>query len=250
MKRQLYSTAPFMTQYDQFAPFYDHVVGPRDSIGKLLQRLVVRYNPRAKNLLELGCGSGSMLAILSKRYKCVGLDNSEKMLQLARKKAPSARLLHGDITRFSLAERFDAIVCPFDTINHVTSFVKWKQVFERAHRHLKPGGVFIFDVNTEHKMEEYCSDPVTADVENDVVSMVQVKRRKRFHYNVILKIFRRRSGSTFTLNEMVLPELVVPTPIILRELGKYFRRVTLVDPDRRRPSPYTEELFFVCQEPR
>jgi predicted TPR repeat methyltransferase len=239
-----------MTQYDQFAPFYDHVVGPRDSIGQLLQRLIIRYNPGATNLLELGCGSGSMLAMLSKRYKCVGIDNSRRMLQLAKLKAPSARLLHADITRFSLSDRFDAIVCPFDTINHVASFAKWKQVFKRAHSHLNSGGVFIFDVNTEHKMQEYCGDPVTADVENDVVSMVQVKRLKRFHYNVILRIFRRRSGNTFVLNEMVLPELVVPTPIVLRELGKYFRKVTLVDPDRRRPSPYTEELFFVCREPR
>ncbi len=239
-----------MTQYDQFAPFYDHVVGPRDSIGKLLQRLVKRYNPRAKTLLELGCGSGSMLAILSRRYKSVGIDNSKGMLKIARKKAPKAKLLHGDITSLDLADRFDAIVCPFDTINHVTSFAKWRKVFETAHRHLNSGGVFIFDVNTEHKMEEYRTDPITADVENDVVSMVQIKRRRRFHYDVILKIFRRRAGSDFTLNEMVLPELVVPTPIILRELAKYFRKVTLVDPDRRRPSPYTEELFFVCRDPR
>lgn len=239
-----------MTQYDQFAPFYDHVVGSRDSIGKLLRRLVKRYNPRAKTLLELGCGSGSMLAILSKRYKSIGIDNSKGMLAIARKKAPKAKLLHGDITQFDLSERFDAIVCPFDTINHVTSFAKWQNVFERAHRHLNRGGVFIFDVNTEHKMEEYRSDPITADVENDVVSMVQVKRRRRYHYDVILKIFRRRTGSEFTLNEMILPELVVPTPTILRELAKYFRTVTLVDPDRRRPSSCTEELFFVCRDPR
>lgn len=239
-----------MTQYDQFAPFYDHVVGSRDSIAELLQRLVKRYNPRAKSLLELGCGSGSMLAILSRRYKSVGIDNSKGMLEIARKKAPKAKLLHGDITQFDLSERFDAIVCPFDTINHVTSFAKWKKVFERAHRHLNPGGVFIFDVNTEHKMEEYRTDPITADVEDDVISMVQVRRRRRYHYDVILKIFRRRSGSNFVLNEMVLPEIVVPTPAILRELGKYFRKVTLVDPDRRRPSAHTEELFFVCREPR
>jgi len=239
-----------MTQYDQFAPFYDHVVGPRESIGKLLQKLVRRYNPRAKTLLELGCGSGSMLAILAKRYRAVGIDNSQGMLALARTKAPTARLIHGDITSFALDERFDAIVCPFDTINHVTSFAKWRQVFERAHRHLTPGGVFIFDVNTEHKMEEYATDPVTADVERNVVSMVQVERRRRYHYDVILRIFRRRSGKLFELNEMVLPELVVPTPRILRELSTYFRKVTLVDPDRRRPSPYTEELFFVCRDPR
>ena len=239
-----------MSHYDHFAQFYDHVVGSRDSIAKLLTQLVRRYNPTARTLLELGCGSGTMLAVLSRSYRTTGLDLSRGMLSIARKKAPGARLIHGDITTFDLQERFDAIVCPFDTINHVTSFAKWKQVFRRAHAHLNPGGVFIFDVNTEHKMEEYRTDPVTADVERDVVTMVQVKRRRKFRYDVILRIFRRRSGAMFEHHEMVLPELVVPTATILSELGKYFRKITLVDPDRARPSPYTEELFFVCREPR
>ncbi len=239
-----------MSHYDHFAQFYDHVVGSRDSIAKLLTLLVRRYNPTARTLLELGCGSGTMLAVLSRSYRTTGLDLSRGMLSIARKKAPGARLIHGDITTFDLQERFDAIVCPFDTINHVTSFAKWKQVFRRAHAHLNPGGVFIFDVNTEHKMEEYRTDPVTADVERDVVTMVQVKRRRKFRYDVILRIFRRRSGAMFEHHEMVLPELVVPTATILSELGKYFRKITLVDPDRARPSPYTEELFFVCREPR
>jgi hypothetical protein len=80
--------------------------------------------------------------------------------------------------------------------------------------------------------------------------MVQVKRRRRYHYDVILRLFRRRHGKNFVLDEMVLPELVVPTATILQELSKYFRKVTLVDPDRRKPTAHTEELFFVCREPR
>ena len=239
-----------MSRYDTFAPFYDHVVGDRDGVAQLLRRLIARYNPKARDVLELGCGSGSMLRILSKRYRATGLDNSKGMLAVAKRKAPKARLLQRDITNFDLKERFDAVLCPFDTINHVTSFAAWKKVFENAHRHLRPNGVFIFDVNTEYKMESYRSDPVTADVERDVVSMVQVERTKRYHYKVILKIFRRIRGSEFRLDEMILPELVVPTATILKELAQYFRTVTLVDADRRRPSQHTEELYFVCRNPR
>jgi SAM-dependent methyltransferase len=191
-----------------------------------------------------------MLQLLTKHFRTVGIDNSKGMLAIARQKAPKAKLLLRDITKFDLSQRFDAILCPFDTINHIPNFEGWKRVFANAHRHLNPGGVFIFDVNTEHKMEEYRTDPVTADVEPHIVSMVQVERTRRFHYNVILKIFRRIKGDRFKLDEMVLPELVVPTEKILRELGKYFRTVTLVDADRRRPSAETEELYFVCRNPR
>lgn len=239
-----------MTRYDAFAPFYDRVVGPRGDVGALLLRLIRRYRPGAKRVLELGCGSGTMLRVLSRRHQVTGIDNSRGMIRIAQTKAPRARILFGDITNFDLGERFDAIVCPFDTINHVTSFTGWKRVFEHAHRHLSPGGVFIFDVNTEHKMEEYRLDPVTAEIERDVVSMVQVRRLRRYRYNVILRLFERRKGSLFELREMTLPELIVPTEKILRELSKYFARVTLVDPDRGRPSAETQELFFVCQRPR
>jgi len=239
-----------MSRYDSFAPFYDHVVGPRGDIATLLIRLIKRYSRGARSVLELGCGSGSMLHELSHHFAVTGIDNSAGMLRIARRKAPRARVILGDIVRFELNRRFDVVLCPFDTINHVTRLADWKRVFRNVHQHLKPDGIFIFDVNTEHKMESYRADPVTADVEDDVVSMVQVKRVRRYRYEVLLKIFRRERGDLFRLREMKLPELVVPTETILRELSVYFKRVTLLDPDRRRPNAYTEELYFICREPR
>jgi SAM-dependent methyltransferase len=239
-----------MSRYDSFAPFYDHVVGPRGEVASLLIRLIKRYRRGARSVLELGCGSGSMLRDLSRQFATTGIDNSAAMLRIARRKAPRATVVLGDIVRFDLARQFDAVLCPFDTINHITRLADWRRVFRNAHRHLKPGGVFIFDVNTEYKMESYRSDPVTADVEADVVSMVQVERLRRFRYVVLLKIFRRERGDVFRLNEMRLPELVVPTSTILKELSVYFKRVTLLDPDRRRPNAHTEELYFVCRDPR
>jgi SAM-dependent methyltransferase len=238
------------TLYDSFAQYYDAVVGPRGDVAEYLHRLIRRYHPKAKTVLELGCGSGSMLTLLAKHYTTVGIDSSKAMLQLAKRKAPKATLIHGDITDFSLGRRFDVVLCPFDTINHVTSFQAWKKIFSLTHRHLAPGGVFIFDVNTEHKMEGYRNDPVNADVVENQVSIVQVSRSKRFHYTVHLKLFKRLAGKTFTLHEMNLPELVVPTQRITGALAQFFKTITLVDPDRARPNTFTEELYFVCRNPR
>jgi trans-aconitate methyltransferase len=80
-----------------------------------------------------------MLQLLSKHYDSVGIDSSRAMLSLAKKKAPRASLLLGDITNFSLRRRFDVILCPFDTINHVTSFAQWKKIFAGVHSHLEAG---------------------------------------------------------------------------------------------------------------
>ena len=184
-----------------------------------------------------------MLEELSRRYKTTGIDNSRAMLRLAAEKSPRSELIFGDISRFSLRGRFDAIVCPFDTINHVTSLRLWRKVFENAHAHLKPDGVFIFDVNTEHKMEMYRADPVTVDFHEGAFSTVSVRRIRRWRYQVDLTLYREVASDSFRRYQMRLPELIVPTQRILAELSRLFRRVTLLDPDRRRRSEeHTSEL--------
>jgi len=114
--------------------------------------LVQRYHPGASSLLELGCGTGTMLEGLGGIGPLTGIDRSPEMLAIARSKVPAARLIEDDITTFELGEHFDVVICVFDTLNHVTSFNGWKSLFERAHGHLAPGGLFIFDVNTPGKL--------------------------------------------------------------------------------------------------
>ncbi len=239
-----------MSRYDQFARYYDQVIGDRSEVARLLMRLIRRHAPKARSILELGCGSGTMLAALSRRYATTGIDNSRAMLRLAGRKAPRSKLIFGDITDFKISQHFDVVLCPFDTMNHITSFALWRKVFENAHRQLSPQGIFVFDVNTEYKMELYRQDPVTVEFHRGAFSMVSVRRLRRYRYEVDLSLFREGPANRFHRESMSLPELVVPSSKILGELGNYFRRVTLLDPDRARPSAETEELFFICSKPR
>lgn len=236
--------------YNRFALHYDQVVGDRLPVAKYLRRLIKAYHQRAKTILELGCGSGTMLSFLEKTYTCTGIDSSTRMLSIARKKAPNSVILEGDITKLSLKERFDVIICPFDTMNHIISFADWKRVFAGAHKHLRPEGIFIFDVNTEEKMERYRLEPVTADVSDDSISFVEVSRERKYRYTVHLTLLRRYRGDSFKRYDMSLPELIVPTEKIVDNLSEYFRSVILIDPDRDTPDEDTTELFFVCRDPR
>ena len=238
------------SDYNAFAEHYDSVVGERKDIALYIKKLIKRCHPRAQSVLELGCGSGSMLEPLSLKYACTGIDSSRAMLKIAKKKAPRCRLIEGDITNFSLHECFDVVLCPFDTINHIASFKLWKKTFSLAHRHLNQGGIFIFDVNTETKMEDYRLDPVTAEVEDDRISFVEVSRQRRYHYTVHLTLLKKSKGKLFQRYQMHIPELIVPTEKITEQLAMHFRRVDLIDPDRGVPSEETTELFFVCSDPR
>ena len=153
---------------------------------------------------------------------------------------------------FDLGRRFDAVVIPFDTINHLPIFGDWRRVFACARRHLSPGGVLIFDANTEYKFERYIHEPTHADVADDSTAVTLVKRTGVRRYRVTIKVFQRqarsrRDGELYRLHELEVNELVVPTAKLVRELRRHFSAVRVFDPERARPTACTEELFYVCR---
>jgi len=101
-------------------------------------------------VVDLGCGTGLWAEQLIKRgYDVLGIDISEAMIELARRRAPGAE--------FRVASLFQAELPPctavtslgeclsylFDTGNNDRAL---KQLFRRVYKQLAPGGVFIFDV--------------------------------------------------------------------------------------------------------
>src|SRR5207249_2778368 len=85
-------------------------------------------------------------------YEVTGVDLSEEMLGVARKKVRGVRLFQGDMRKVALGEQFDAVLCVYDSINHLVRFRDWEAVFRRAREHLVDGGVLLFDINTEHRL--------------------------------------------------------------------------------------------------
>jgi len=112
---------------------------------------VLDYKPRS--LLDMACGAGEF-AIAQARagLEVVGLDQSQALLTLAEAAAgdegAAVRWVHGDMSRFSLAERFDCVTCWFDSLNYLLKIEDLANCFKAAYAHLNPGGYFLFDMNT------------------------------------------------------------------------------------------------------
>src|SRR5438445_2218028 len=115
-----------MRLYERFGEFYD-VMGDRRAAAEQVMELIRSAKPDAKNVLELGCGTGSILEHLQDAYEVSGLDISGKMLSVARKKVPRSKLFQQDMVDFRIDGRFDVIFCVFDSINHVRRFSDWKK---------------------------------------------------------------------------------------------------------------------------
>src|ERR1700691_2501858 len=68
-----------MPSYEIFGKFYDAVMGDRAESAKHISELLRVAKPGARKVLELGCGTGSMLRYLQDSYEVSGLDLSSKM---------------------------------------------------------------------------------------------------------------------------------------------------------------------------
>lgn len=100
----------------------------------------------AEKVLELGCGFGRVLEpLVAAGHDVVGLDNDERLLDLAARRAPGARLVLGDMRTFELEERFERVLIPFSGLWCLLDPADVVACLTRAREHLAPGGYVVFD---------------------------------------------------------------------------------------------------------
>jgi SAM-dependent methyltransferase len=237
-----------MTSYEASARFYDAVMGDRAELAAHLQRLIEQRCPGAQAVLEIACGTGSILEQLRPRYEVTGLDLSEEMLAIAAEKVPDVRLIQGDMTQFNLNEAFDVVLCVY-AINHLLDFVQWEQVFDRAREHLNERGIFVFDISTELQLASYVEEPPWTHWFGDRHLFVMDARNAGDDQVVWdLRIFEHVGCSNYRLHAGETPEASFPRTRIGASLRQRFVRVSVLDQRRSRPTARSERLHFVCQK--
>jgi len=145
-----------MRPFGDYAAYYDGLYRDKDyrAEAEFVLGLVRQNCPGAQSLLELGCGTGSHAEHLSAAgVRVHGIDSSAPMLELARARQQrlpceiAGRLMfsHGDVRHMRIGETFDAAVSLFHVVSYQVSNQDLRDCFATARRHLKPGGVFVFD---------------------------------------------------------------------------------------------------------
>lgn len=235
-----------MTSYERFGAFYDAVMGDRSAAAEQVVALIRAAKPDAKNVLELGCGTGSILKRLQAAYEVSGLDISGKMLSVARKKLPRSKLFRQDMVDFRIDGRFDVIFCVFDSLNHVRRFSEWKKVFAAVRRHLSPGGCFIFDINTQRKLERLTTERPWLHRFRRNLLIIDVTALPRGGSNWNIKVFEHLNDTRYALHEEDIVEVSFPLRQVVAALRAHYVKVRVIDADRRRPSAKSERLFFTA----
>ena len=140
-----------MTEFDGWADVYDRIFGQR---GQDLQFYIEQAQQTVGPVLEFGCGTGRVTVPLIKSgIQVVGVDNSEKMLNIARDKCTdvmsdllSPQWLIGDMRNISLGKKFHLILMPYRGFLSILSVEDQIKCLNNIKTHLEPGGKFIFDI--------------------------------------------------------------------------------------------------------
>lgn len=101
-------------------------------------------------VLEVGVGTGRLFRqALDRGADIYGIDSSVEMIEALRSQTEAvhhSRVRVQDIRSMDLEQQFALIVAPFRVFAHLTSIDDQLRALDAVHHHLRPGGLFIFDL--------------------------------------------------------------------------------------------------------
>ncbi len=168
--------------YNLFAGYYDMFSADVDykRMAHHLLEMVQKHTDKCELVLDLCCGTGSLALELAQRgYEVIGVDGSADMLLLATEKLSEVDcktppiFLCQDMRELDLYGTVDAAFCTLDSINHLCSKQDVLTAFERLAFFVRPGGLFLFDVNTDHKHRNVLGDNCFVFEQQDVMCVWQ-----------------------------------------------------------------------------
>jgi len=128
----------------------------------------VQAQIRKGTLLDLACGTGTVSEQLKGDFEVTGLDLDPAMLRQFQKRNPGLKTVLGSMTDLSGLKTYDAIILFGDSLNYLMALDAVEKTLCEAIDHLKPGGVFFFDMHTPARyaefQEEYCEEGLVLDI--------------------------------------------------------------------------------------
>ena len=185
-------------EWKDFAKYYDELYVKPEQYQKEVQQVVIfsqHYQQSGGNtLLDVACGTGGHITYLQDHFRVSGLDLSQEMLAIARKKFPEAPFYHGNMIDFSLDTHFDIIICMYGSIGLVKTRANLKLALKNVVRHLLPGGLAII---VPWSTTEAFKETIVVDaVKHPNVRIARMENVKRKAMNLVEVTFHHLIGKS------------------------------------------------------
>jgi ubiquinone/menaquinone biosynthesis C-methylase UbiE len=121
-------------------------------LQKVIEKFMPKSNAKNLKLLDLASGNSPHTKLLSKKYNCTAVDNSNEMLKVAKKTNDKTRLVLGDAMDKELFNKseFSLISLYYFSVYY---FQNIKGLIHNIHYWLKPSGIVCFHIVNRDKFD-------------------------------------------------------------------------------------------------
>jgi SAM-dependent methyltransferase len=139
------------THFDDIAAVYDEALPAHVAVHYLEKRVrfVRSVSPPPGRVLDVGCGTGVVAARLAEAgYDPVGLDPSQGMLEVMRRRAPTVEAVQGSATEMPFGEGEFDLSLSVATMHHIAEPDAVRRALGEMVRVVRPGGrILVWDHN-------------------------------------------------------------------------------------------------------
>ncbi|WP_326685991.1 methyltransferase domain-containing protein [Streptomyces sp. NBC_01795] len=213
-------------QYDRMAAAYD-VISEWDDYAHwvaLYHQLIDQHGAPGRELVDLGCGTGKgTLRLAASGFTVTGIDLSPEMIRAARAKpgAEQVRFLIGDVRKLPQVGTFDVAVTLGLPLNHLEDDTELLEAFQGVARLLRPGGLFVFDLNTAGFCRGWAERPTVVSEKSDRYTVMRGSSSPRHPEAVDVRIdhFSTSDGATWERSSAEYSLSYFSPPVVARLLA-------------------------------
>ena len=246
-----------MSRYGAFAEYYDSLTSnvSYEAAAEYVADILNENGIKEGILLDLACGTGTMSLKMAERgYDVIGIDNSPEMLSEAREKAYEAGedilFLCQDMCSIDLYGTVECTLCLLDSLNHLESEEELLAAFKGVSLFTVPGGLFIFDVNTQYKHKYVLADNTFVYDNDDVYCVWQNEYDDESgRVEIFLDFFEEENGLYRKSSEYFTERAFSDETIrkLLKESG-FSDIKTYGELSKDAPSEKEERVFYVARK--
>lgn len=134
----------------------DDFSSKREGIWEETKFLIDDYVKIKEKILDLGCGNGRYFPLFKEKgVDYFGIDNSEKLIEIARDRYREGRFQTGDVLNLMFPDDYFDKIYSIAVLHHVPSEELRVNSLKEVKRVLRPGGLLIATVWKFHQPKEF-----------------------------------------------------------------------------------------------